>query len=123
MPATRNVLLLGGHGKVALHLTPLLRNLGWSVTSVIRDEKQKADIEAAAGPGHGGRLAVLVRSVEDVKTEADAKAVIDEAGGVDTVVWSAGSLRLVSFSPRHAIPSFAGTSSEFILQDSRAERS
>ncbi|KAK3385371.1 hypothetical protein B0H63DRAFT_472802 [Podospora didyma] len=90
-----HVLLLGGHGKVAQHLTPLLLRRGWAVTSVIRNPDQVAAVQklqerAAAGSGNVGRLNVLVRSLEDVKTEANAKAILEEVKP-DYVVWSAGA--------------------------------
>jgi nucleoside-diphosphate-sugar epimerase len=82
------VLLLGGHGKVALHLTPLLLAKSWDVTSVIRDPKQQDDI-LELGKGQKGRIDVLVESLEDVKSDADAKRVLDKVKP-DYVVWSAG---------------------------------
>lgn len=38
------VLLLGGHGRVSLLLTPMLLSRSWSVTSVIRDPSQTEEI-------------------------------------------------------------------------------
>jgi dTDP-4-dehydrorhamnose reductase len=72
------VLLLGGHGKVALDLTPLLLAKSWNVTSVIRsvDPKQQDEILALG-------------SLEDVKSDADAQKVLDKVKP-DYVVWSAG---------------------------------
>lgn len=93
MPATpHHVLLLGGHGKVAQLLTPLLLRRGWDVTSVIRTEEQVPTIQGLApkdGEGSTGKLTVLVRSLEEVKSESDAGKVISEWGG-DYIVWSAG---------------------------------
>jgi Predicted nucleoside-diphosphate-sugar epimerases len=40
------VLLLGGHGKVALHMTPLLLNRAWNVTSVVRNPDHESEILA-----------------------------------------------------------------------------
>lgn len=82
------VLLLGGHGKVALHLTPLLLAKSWNVTSVIRDPKQQDEI-LALGEGQKGQVNVLVESLEDVKSESDAQKVLDKVKP-DYVVWSAG---------------------------------
>ena len=96
MPAAHHVLLLGGHGKVAQLLTPLLLRRGWEVTSVIRSAEQVPDIErladAVGGKQQGGKLTVLVRSLEEVKSEEAAKGVLDEVigKGLDYVVWSAG---------------------------------
>jgi nucleoside-diphosphate-sugar epimerase len=83
------VLLLGGHGKVALHLTPLLLNRAWNVTSVIRNPDHEREI-LALGAGRKGKLNVLLSSLDDVKTDADAKKIID-AVSPDYVVWSAGA--------------------------------
>jgi NAD(P)-dependent dehydrogenase (short-subunit alcohol dehydrogenase family) len=86
-----HVLLLGGHGKIAQLLTPLLLRRGWDVTSVIRAEEQVPTVRGLApAEGAEGKLTVLVRSLEAVKSEADAGRVLGEAGGVDYVVWSAG---------------------------------
>ncbi|KAL2144890.1 hypothetical protein VTI28DRAFT_8351 [Corynascus sepedonium] len=92
--APHHVLLLGGHGKIAQLLTPLLLRRGWDVTSVIRTETQVPTIQALApkdgDDGTKGKLKVLVRSLEEVKSEGDAGRVIAEWGG-DYVVWSAGA--------------------------------
>ncbi|KAK4182296.1 hypothetical protein QBC35DRAFT_396237 [Podospora australis] len=91
---SHHVLILGGHGKVAQLLTPLLLRRSWNVTSVIRTQEQVPTVQKLADEvkgGQAGKLNVLVRSIEDVKNEADAKKVLDEAQGVDYVVWSAGA--------------------------------
>ncbi|KAI1821131.1 NAD dependent epimerase/dehydratase [Xylaria intraflava] len=88
MPA-HHVLLLGGSGKVARLLTPMLLQRSWTVTSIIRDPAQTADLQKL-GEGQGGQLNVLVRSLEEVKSDAQAKRVIDEVKP-DYVVWSAGA--------------------------------
>ncbi|EYE95680.1 uncharacterized protein EURHEDRAFT_411959 [Aspergillus ruber CBS 135680] len=84
-----HVLLLGGHGKVALHLTPLLLSRAWNVTSVIRNPDHESEIRAL-GHGKKGSLDILLSSLDDVKTEADAKSIIDRVQP-DYVVWSAGA--------------------------------
>ncbi|KAH6623432.1 hypothetical protein F5144DRAFT_361110 [Chaetomium tenue] len=96
-PAPHHVLLLGGHGKIAQLLTPLLLRRGWDVTSVIRAPEQVATIEGLANAGRGdrdvvegGKLNVLVRSLEEVKSEGEAGEVVREVGA-DVVVWSAGA--------------------------------
>ncbi|CAO2654723.1 Nn.00g114560.m01.CDS01 [Neocucurbitaria sp. VM-36] len=86
---THNILLIGGAGKVSQLLTPLLLARSWNVTSVIRKAEQKAAIEKL-GQGQPGKLSVLVSSVADVKSEADAKKVLDQVKP-DWVVWSAGA--------------------------------
>lgn len=76
------ILLLGGHGKVALHMTRLLTARGHKVHSVIRDASHVSEI-ASISP-----LAVpIVSSIEDA-TDASADRSMD---GVQWVVWSAGA--------------------------------
>lgn len=82
------VLLLGGHGKVALHLTPLLLARSWNVTSVIRNPEHEKEI-LDLGHGQKGKLDVLLSSLEDVKSEADARKILDKVSP-DYVIWSAG---------------------------------
>ncbi|KAJ5502392.1 hypothetical protein N7463_005266 [Penicillium fimorum] len=84
-----HVLLLGGHGKVALHLTPLLLNRGWSVTSVVRNPAHEVEI-LALGQGRKGTVKVLLSNLEDVKSPSDAQVIVDTVGP-DYVVWSAGA--------------------------------
>lgn len=75
-----NITIIGGHGKVALLLTPLLVEAGHAVTSIIRDPDQAEDIRAAGA-------AAKVLSVED----ADTAALTDAFSGSDAIVWSAGA--------------------------------
>ncbi|KAK4166829.1 hypothetical protein QBC43DRAFT_312513 [Cladorrhinum sp. PSN259] len=92
--APHHVLVLGGHGKIAQLLTPLLLKRSWDVTSIIRAHEQEAAVQKLGDikdSSSAGKLNVLVRSIEDVKSEDDAKAVLDEVKGVDYVVWSAGA--------------------------------
>ncbi|KAF2031482.1 hypothetical protein EK21DRAFT_99651 [Setomelanomma holmii] len=86
---SHHILLIGGHGKVAQLLTPLLLAKSWNVTSVIRTSSQASAIEKL-GQGQPGKLSVLVCSVADVKSESDAKKIIDRVKP-DWVVWSAGA--------------------------------
>lgn len=83
-----NILLIGGHGKVAQLLTPILLAKSWNVTSMIRTASQQPAIEKL-GQGQPGKLSVLVSSVADVKSEKDAKGILDQVKP-DWVVWSAG---------------------------------
>lgn len=69
-------------------MTPHLLSRSWSVTSVIRDPAQKAAI-LSAGKDGPGKIDVLIASLEDVKSQADAQKVLDDAKP-DYVVWSAG---------------------------------
>jgi uncharacterized protein YbjT (DUF2867 family) len=74
------VLVLGGHGKVALLLAPLLAARGDQVTSVIRNPEHSDDVAAA-----GARPLVL-----DVE-KADEATLREALAGYDAVVWSAGA--------------------------------
>ncbi|KHK99935.1 NAD-dependent dehydratase [Microbacterium mangrovi] len=74
------ILLIGGHGKIALLLEPMLAARGDTVTAVIRDPAQVADVEAAGA----------VALVADVES-ADAAELADRMRGHDAVVWSAGA--------------------------------
>ncbi|KAI0142999.1 NAD(P)-binding protein [Xylariaceae sp. FL1272] len=79
-------------GKVAQLLTPMLLNRSWRVTSIIRNPEQVTPLETlgAESASRGGRLTVLVRSIDDITSETHAKAVIDEVQP-DYVVWCAGA--------------------------------
>lgn len=82
------VLLLGGHGKIALYLTPLLLARAWSVTSVIRNAEHEREI-LKLGEGQPGKLSVLLSSLDHVKSQADAQAILDQVRP-EYVVWAAG---------------------------------
>lgn len=85
------VLLIGGHGKVSLKLTPLLLSRSHQVTSLIRDPAQKAEIIGLGdGKGSASKIDVIVESLEDVKTETDARRILEEVKP-QWVVWSAGA--------------------------------
>ncbi|CZR54707.1 uncharacterized protein PAC_04591 [Phialocephala subalpina] len=85
----KNILLLGGHGKVSLLMTPKLLSRSWNVTSVIRNPDQKSEI-LSAGKNGPGKISVLAESIEDVKSQSDAQSIIDKVNP-DTIVWSAGA--------------------------------
>ncbi|WP_258802955.1 SDR family oxidoreductase [Pseudarthrobacter sp. NS4] len=74
------IAIIGGHGKVALHLSAILTDEGHSVTSFIRNPDHAADVaETGATPS--------VLDVENSTTAALAQAL----KGHDAVVWSAGA--------------------------------
>ncbi|KAJ6445047.1 NAD dependent epimerase/dehydratase [Purpureocillium lavendulum] len=89
MSGSHHVLVLGGHGKIAQMLTPLLLKRSWTVTSVIRTQDQAPTIEQL-GKGLPGKLNVLVNSIADVDSEARARSILDEVKP-DYVAWSAGA--------------------------------
>lgn len=88
--AKTRVLLLGGHGKVSLHLTPLLLAKNWDLTSVVRNPAHEEEI-IKLGDNQPGKVDVLIESLENVKSENDAQKVLDKVKP-DIVVWSAGKL-------------------------------
>lgn len=74
------IVIIGGHGKVALLLAPLLVADGHRVLSWVRTQDQFPDVRAT------GAEPVLA----DVET-MDTAAIAEELAGVDAVVWSAGA--------------------------------
>lgn len=74
------IFVIGGHGKIALLLEPLLAERGDTVTAVIRDPAQVPDVEAAGA----------VALVADVES-SDAAQLAALMRGHDAVVWSAGA--------------------------------
>lgn len=74
------IAIIGGHGKVALHLSRLLTDEGHSVTSFFRNPDHAADVIAT-----GATPSVL--DVEELTTAELAGALT----GHDAVVWSAGA--------------------------------
>jgi hypothetical protein len=84
-----SILLIGGHGKVAQLLTPLLLAKSYNVTSMIRSSSQTATIESL-GANHPGKLSVLVSNVADIKTESDATKILEKVNP-SWVIWSAGA--------------------------------
>ncbi|WP_347108135.1 SDR family oxidoreductase [Paenarthrobacter sp. S56] len=74
------IAIIGGHGKVALHLSRILSGEGHDVTSFIRNPEHVADVTET-----GAQAVVL--DVENSTTAELAKALKDH----DAVVWSAGA--------------------------------
>ncbi|KAI5291561.1 hypothetical protein KEM54_003596 [Ascosphaera aggregata] len=89
MAVNPRVLLLGGHGKISLHLTPLLLQRSWDVVSLIRNPDHVDEIKAL-GQGKRGKLEVIVSSLDDVRNDEDADNILKKANP-DYVVWSAGA--------------------------------
>ncbi|KAH7099609.1 NAD-binding protein [Auriculariales sp. MPI-PUGE-AT-0066] len=80
MSVPQKVAIIGGAGKVALHLTQILASKGRIVTSVIRNPEQASTIEAA-----GGKPVVL--SLENAPVDEFEKLFEN----MDVVVFAAGS--------------------------------
>lgn len=76
----KKVVIIGGHGKIALLLAPMLKDAGWEVTSVIRNAAHIDDVAAA------GATPVL----HDV-TSSSHEELTDVLAGHDAVIWSAGA--------------------------------
>ena len=74
------ILLIGGHGKVALLLEPLLQSAGHHVTAVIRGGDQAPDVAATGATP-------LVIDIEQLDLDQTANLV----AGNDIVIWSAGA--------------------------------
>ena len=74
------IVLIGGHGRVALRLERLLTERGDEVDAIIRNPDHDADVEAT------GATAV-VADVEQLDVDELARLL----GGYDAVVWSAGA--------------------------------
>ncbi len=74
------IAIIGGHGKVALRLSPLLREAGHEVDAIVRNPDHAEEVAAS------GALPV----VADVE-RLDTDALTDLLAGHDVVVWSAGS--------------------------------
>lgn len=75
-----NVVILGGHGKIALLLAPRLVKRGDSVASVFRHPDQEQDVAATGA----------VPVVADIE-HLDTDQLTDLLRGNDAVVWSAGA--------------------------------
>jgi len=75
-----NIAIIGGHGKVALHLARILTDGSHTVGSLIRNPQQRADITAVGSTP-------VIADVENLTTEQIAQVLV----GYDAVVWSAGA--------------------------------
>lgn len=80
MADDKRVVIIGGHGKVALLAAPKFRDAGYSVDSIIRNPEHKADIEQR---GANPVLLDIERATVDELREAFE--------GADAVVFSAGA--------------------------------
>ena len=75
-----DVVIIGGHGKVAMRTTPRLVEEGHTVTSVIRKEEQVQEVEST------GAKTVLL----DIE-QATVNDFSDAFQGKDAVIWAAGA--------------------------------
>ena len=75
-----NIMIIGGHGKVALQLSQILSGDGHRVNSVIRSESQIQDVEDRGA-------SAVIADVEKLDTDGFKELL----AGQDAVVWSAGA--------------------------------
>ena len=76
----KKILIIGGHGRVALLATPELVRRGMDVTSLIRNPDQEPDIEASGSTP-------LVRDLTSLGVDDWAEV----ERGYDVIIWTAGS--------------------------------
>ncbi|MGD7733959.1 NAD(P)-dependent oxidoreductase [Propionibacteriaceae bacterium G57] len=74
------IMIIGGHGKVALLAAPLLVQAGHEVTSVFRNPEHEADVAATGA---------ITRVVDLESLDADGFAEL--VAGQQAIVWSAGA--------------------------------
>lgn len=74
------VLIIGGHGQVALLVEPMLSEAGHETTAVVRNPDHVSDIEQTGARAH----------VADIET-LHQNQVNELVAGYDVVVWSAGA--------------------------------
>lgn len=74
------IVIIGGHGKVAMLLAPLLTARGHAVTSLIRNADHASDVESTGA-------APVLADVEHL----DVGDIARHLAGHDAVVWSAGA--------------------------------
>lgn len=79
MASDKRVVILGGHGKVALLAAPKLTAAGYAVDSVIRNPEQSTDVQAAGA--HPVELDIEAADVDDLsELFTGAAAVVFSAG-------------------------------------------
>ena len=75
----RNVMILGGHGKVALKASPKIVEAGHTLTSVVRNPDHVADVEATGAKA-------VVQDIEQLDVAGFEELFADQ----DVIIWSAG---------------------------------
>ncbi|WP_296136060.1 NAD(P)H-binding protein [uncultured Tessaracoccus sp.] len=80
MQQQRKILVIGGHGRVALRALPLLTNAGHEVHALVRDPAYEADIVALGATPRGAEMLAF-----------DDQAWDDVIGEYDVVIWTAGN--------------------------------
>jgi uncharacterized protein YbjT (DUF2867 family) len=75
-----HIIIIGGHGKVALHLARILTERGYEVTSVFRNPEHAEDVTATGA-----------KPVEADIEQLDTNGLAELLAGHDAVVFSAGA--------------------------------
>ncbi|ETS82985.1 hypothetical protein PFICI_04861 [Pestalotiopsis fici W106-1] len=86
----KRVMIFGGNGQTARLLTAGMLAKGWNVTSVIRNQKQAADI-LKLGKATPGQIDTVFADLKAIKSVSDARSLISQAQP-EIVVFAAGSL-------------------------------
>jgi hypothetical protein len=89
MKLAPKVLILGGHCKVALLLTPLLLSRGCDVISLTNSSVHRGDILDLHKNSKGGNVEVLVTDLKQIDTPDSARALLDRVDP-NYVIWMAG---------------------------------
>lgn len=110
---SKKVLIIGGHGRVALIATPKLIAAGHDVTSVIRNPNHVSDIEAIGATP-------LVRDIIGLETETWEERLTQ----YDVVIWAAGHGDIGSVEGTHAVDRDAALTSVDAIRNllARGER-
>lgn len=93
--ASKRVIVFGGNGGTARLMTAGMLAKGWNVTSVIRNQRQAANI-LKLGAGTPGNINTIVADLKDLKSVADARTLMSQSQS-EIVVFAAGE-SILSFS-------------------------
>lgn len=108
MKLSPKVLILGGHCKVALLLTPLLLARGFDVISLTNSPVHRDDILDLRKGSKGGNVEVLVTDLKHINTADSARALLDSVDP-NYIIWTAGefvrdlSERRLNLRTRHRV--------------------
>lgn len=94
MKLAPKVLILGGHCKVALLLTPLLIARGYDVISLTNNPAHRGDILNLRTSNQEGSVEVLVTDLKHIDTPHAARALLDRVDP-NYVIWMAGTYFLL----------------------------
>jgi hypothetical protein len=86
------VLVLGGHGSIAMLITSRMLALSWPVTSVIRASHQQKDVHRLA-KDQPGTVTTLMQDLSMCTNESEARVILDQVQP-NYIVWAAGTTKL-----------------------------